>query len=81
MGLTQGILLADYLKHLLRDSPDLPADLRQQALASPTSHVATNSLVRFDGSKQTIRLVVDTGAEEELVRVPSDTTVSKRKPP
>ena len=29
--LTQGVLLADYLKQVLRDSPELPGDLRQQA--------------------------------------------------
>jgi hypothetical protein len=28
---TQGILLADYLKQILRDGPELPSDLRQQA--------------------------------------------------
>jgi hypothetical protein len=32
---THGILLADYLKQLLRNSPELPADLRQQAQTSP----------------------------------------------
>jgi hypothetical protein len=29
--ITQGVLLADYLKQILRDSPELPSDLRQQA--------------------------------------------------
>jgi hypothetical protein len=31
---TRGVLLADYFKQVMRDSPDLPADLRQQAIGN-----------------------------------------------
>jgi hypothetical protein len=33
-GRTQGILLADYFKQVMLDSPELPADLREQAIGN-----------------------------------------------